>query len=323
MEPDWPRLPADTRRQILLSARGGLRSIMERDLARGTTLQQRAHRDGWATWWQLVARCGSTCRALREALLGPESLELWQWAYYESPELWVGRTARQAHGLHGLMLRQVHFAQAALVRGNSWQGGLLQTSLAGLTAVQHLTLWDFWCLADVCAALGSQPDVNTFIWDTAVLARLQALVLDILYLPIRQDLRLDTCLWPLPHLRLHLADPISSLAQAGDKDVCKLQMLDLPPGNELRLHLDMRGAAERCLTQGLSQLARVQLSVLELTSHQCCLSGEQLLLLLRAGSGMSWFCTSSRVQGSTGRRTLRACPPGLLWCMRGGPDSCA
>ena len=77
-EPDWLQLPEDLWRRALCSARS--RAVpMEPSYASWEDCSE------WNLWWRTLIRVGSTCRALRSALLGSDAGVLWQFVYLQSP----------------------------------------------------------------------------------------------------------------------------------------------------------------------------------------------------------------------------------------------
>ena len=86
-----------------------------------------------------MARTGSTCRALRAALLGPDSASLWSWTYLGFV---VGPAARLPHHQRQLrfLLSQAHHARGALVTISPGAVPQIQAAAPQLAAMQELML---------------------------------------------------------------------------------------------------------------------------------------------------------------------------------------
>ena len=236
----------------------------------------------WAARCRLVARASSSCRVLREALLGPDAGELWQETWMTGPM----RNPAYLHGpgLHEMLVRQAHLAQRAAVLITGFEDTVAaEAALASLTAAHRLELWGLRDerTADLMfAALPAQ--LRSLYYEGDFMARrpaslplLQHLELRLVYLP---EARLRCLAGWLPHLqslRLVVRGYFS------DSKVCPLRLLRLLPVDRLVLELWYRGAiATEALEYRLGQLAGVKLHTLDL-QFPLPLSPLQRQLLIR------------------------------------------
>ena len=105
-QPDWSSLHPDLWRSVLLSTAG-----------------QRLDERGWRQWCSLLVTVSSTCRSLREALLGPDAGALWSDVRLHSA----------TPGLNALAASQGHHATTVMLHGGGWQPDTLRSILAALT----------------------------------------------------------------------------------------------------------------------------------------------------------------------------------------------
>ena len=201
LQADWALLPADIWRQIIHAACGA--GPAPQALSNPCSAITPAR---WE-WWRLIARVSSTCKSLREALLGPEAASLWSWVYLKPPPPVYPRDRHLQ-----TLLRQAHLATSALVLGSSgWQASQLRAAMPRLSSVQDLTLLDF-RRADMIALLplsqtgqpctlalrSSVPLPGSHSW-------LQQLELDLYCLSEPQLCQLTAWLPELQDLRLHFS----------------------------------------------------------------------------------------------------------------------
>ena len=116
-EPDWAGLSPDLWRNAFLAGAG-----MRDDLA------------AYAQWSRQAATCSCVCRALRTALLGPDSGELWEVLILSST--FPGLSPRQSRGLNALMSAQAHLACSVDLHGGGWDTAELATLLGTVRGLQ-------------------------------------------------------------------------------------------------------------------------------------------------------------------------------------------
>ena len=273
---DWSLLPTALWQQVLLSTR---------------PLQLRGengqHSRAWRDWVKLAVCLGSTCRALRAALLqGDEAAPVWDWTLLDKESRWPSREldperelARlRQRDLHCQLLRQARFATRAVVL--SREGGA-QAALQHLSAVQDLTLLDFGGTSpDSLAALSSHlrklhirghlPDTISSPFPQG----LKHLKLELWCLPQYQVRQLARCLPRLQRLELQVCRTRTTV-------LCDLQHLSLLPAEELCLTFTRDLSSKVMLSMRLRQLASVQLHTLDVGLWDGIWFPETELLLAR------------------------------------------
>ena len=278
-EPAWASLPGDVWRAVLLIARRDQPTLTPDDLADrllGLSTMRR-----WLVWWQLVSRVSSTCRALREALLGPEAGVLWSWTYWQSPARAVnsfGLTLQQRRGLHGLLLRQAHHARSALVEGDEWDTdiGDLRQALSSLSTARELTLWWITHPLEVACCWNSLPPGLSALWLSDSLPLwVPALPQGLQHVSLHLSHWPALTVWQLARRLPHLARLEISL-QLGYAPVSSLEQLSLLPTTWLCLRLVLVDTDRVC--RWLRQLRGVQLHALELQCDRPLHYSEQRLL---------------------------------------------
>ena len=149
-DPDWASLSPDLWRLCLLAAR-------PTDRAPGHDREQAA--DSWVRWCRLVVCAAATCRALHDALLGPQSSELWTQLHVRSVHRIAAR--RPCTGLEPV-LRTLRLALPAAGpdQEEAWQGfNRLVTSQ--MRHVQHVAVWGGgWDLFDLQLVLARVRKVS-------------------------------------------------------------------------------------------------------------------------------------------------------------------
>ena len=303
-EPDWSLLPAELWVSILDAARCGLPPLTERhkDFVGGVC-------SPWLDYWQLLARVSSTCRALRAAVLGPGSAELWRCASFASAT-WQAFSGLQK-GAQQLLLRQARYPTSAVVQGFAWEPQELRAAMASLTSLSELGLWLFDEADDTAcalAALASQPttlriDHAVRLTDPASLSKLQSLDL---YLWGLEEDNVRSLAAGLPVLRL-----LNSKVFCGaGHHVCDLEVLARLPTRRFELQLT---SCTLHLTEFLEQLAEVQLHTLEVEWGENFETPEQEALLLQCQVLERVVLTFSRyfVVSDTAKR-LQSLPSGAV-----------
>ena len=265
-QPPWALLPPDVWRRIATAARGNLQPVTAQDWARREWARHLGSR--WACWWLYIARLGSTCRVLREALFGPDAGEsepsldtqagwshaaqtelhageLHDWVFLQDPrgeEKHLGLRQPQRQGLHQMLLRQSPHARGAFLLGESCPSTGLAAAAAHLTGVQDLVMEGIWfdsSAAEVFAALQPRQLQTLALNCFRPFKRVESLLgLQELRLTMNEahqaELR-ELASW-LP--RLQRLELVLDFFETSDSHCeCSLQNLSLLPTDELRLQL--------------------------------------------------------------------------------------
>ena len=264
---NWALLPGDIWRAVLLRARGNLQPLNTVPTSKPDELQP------WWAWWRLVACMACTCRALREALSGSASAELWRWAHLQSED-W------QHHRLE-LSLVHAPYAHSAVMLGASWTEHPAFTAAARLSSLRELHVIK--CnsgSAAACVFAGFDatlaPQLSRLNFQGVLpmnrfvrLSGLQHVRMDLVYLSERQLRCVAAALPQLQTCEMRLV--------TGHSSVCELSLLVLLPVHELTVCLFCYSGV---LTQRLRQLAGTPLQALCLqTVEKIALTTKQEQLL--------------------------------------------
>ena len=275
-QPDWSLLSDDLWRHVILCAAGSLLPLALADSPAPARLQARQDH------WRIVARAGSSCRALRTALLGPEASQLWSWLHLSTGRAQDSAETRlQTQRELDFLLCRAKYAQSAFITGFGWTNAPAKAAAACLSSVRELTvvLEDSGHAANcVFAALGSPqlPHLSRLCFrgflpllSFAELKQLQHLELEVVTL---YSLQLRCLAAGLPQLR---SCELRFTCKSGSQ-ITGLTQLNLLPADMLRLEMCFHFGlhfADRdndMLSACLGHLAGMQLHTLVLRLADYC-----------------------------------------------------
>ena len=279
------------------------------------TAARQLPRTAWVHWWALTARLASTCRALRDALLGPEAGELYSWTHITVPT--------QELGLHRLLASQARHARSASMEGGGWpEAEQLQAVFASLSAVDELILLDFGDQEEVecLSALSGRPTQLSFsgervFGECAALQQLQHLRLSLSAVQEPDLQALAGWLPPLQRLQLSIWAPEAAAIDRVPVD--SFEPLSLLRVEQLSLCYDLSYTGCN-LPRVLRQLSSVKLWSLELNAH----TSRGCVWLKSEDEGSSGSVPDSQPSGAAQQEQHVALAPreaaSALWCCGAG-----